>query len=84
MEFLPGLERLGRVIKRQGALGVLQLNHGGRFSKTPNPLAPSALDAGHIPFHLASLKEFMEFFPPDSRMAKTSPAAGGRVKRECV
>jgi 2,4-dienoyl-CoA reductase (NADPH2) len=70
-EFLPGLERLAAVINRQGALSVLQLNHGGRFSKTPHPLAPSALDAGLIPFHLASLKEFMEFFPLEQRFGLT-------------
>jgi len=70
-EFLPGLERLARTIKRQGALAVLQLNHGGRFAKTPHPLAPSALDAAHIPFHLASLKEFMEFFPLEHRFGLT-------------
>jgi 2,4-dienoyl-CoA reductase (NADPH2) len=69
--FLPGLERLARTIKAQGALAVLQLNHGGRFAKTPYPLAPSALDAAGIPFHLASLKEFMEFFPLEQRFGLT-------------
>jgi 2,4-dienoyl-CoA reductase (NADPH2) len=70
-EFLPGLERLARTIRGQGALAVLQLNHGGRFARTPHPLAPSALDAAHIPFHLASLKEFMEFFPLEQRFGLT-------------
>jgi len=70
-EFLPGLERLASAIKRHDALAVLQLNHGGRFAKTPHPLAPSALDAAHIPFHLASLKEFMEFFPLEHRFGLT-------------
>ncbi len=70
-EFLPGLERLAAAIKRQGALAVLQLNHGGRFAKTPRPLAPSALDAAHIPFQIASLKEFMEFFPLEHRFGLT-------------
>lgn len=70
-EFLPGLTRLARAIKREGALAVLQLNHGGRFAKTPHSLAPSALDAAHIPFHLGSLKEFMEFFPLEHRFGLT-------------
>lgn len=70
-EFLPGLARLARAIRREGALAVLQLNHGGRFAKTPHPLAPSALDAANIPFHLASLKEFMEFFPLEQRFGLT-------------
>ncbi len=70
-EFLPGLERLASAIKRQGAVAVLQLNHGGRFAKTLHPLAPSALDAAHIPFHLARLKEFMEFFPLEHRFGLT-------------
>jgi 2,4-dienoyl-CoA reductase-like NADH-dependent reductase (Old Yellow Enzyme family)/nucleotide-binding universal stress UspA family protein len=70
-EFLPGLERLARAIQRRGALAVLQLNHGGRFARTLHPLAPSALDAAHIPFHLGSLKEFMEFFPLEHRFGLT-------------
>lgn len=70
-DFLPGLARLARAIQREGALAVLQLNHGGRFAKTPHPLAPSALDTAHIPFHLASLKEFMEFFPLEHRFGLT-------------
>ena len=70
-KFLPGLERLASAIKRQDALAVLQLNHGGRFAKTPQPLAPSALEAAHISFHLASLREFMEFFPLEHRFGLT-------------
>ena len=70
-EFLPGLERLAAAIKSRGALAVLQLNHGGRFAKTPHPLAPSALDAAHIPFQVVSLKEFMEFFPLEHRFGLT-------------
>jgi len=70
-EFIPGLQRLARTIKAQGALAVLQLNHGGRFSRTPRPLGPSALNAAHIPFQLASLKEFMEFFPVEQRFGLT-------------
>jgi 2,4-dienoyl-CoA reductase-like NADH-dependent reductase (Old Yellow Enzyme family) len=70
-EFLPGLTRLAAAIKRQGALAALQLNHGGRFSKTPQPLAPSALDSAHLPFHISSLKEFMEFFPLEHRFGLT-------------
>ncbi len=69
--FIPRLERLARTIQATGARAVLQLNHGGRFSRTPHPLAPSALDSAHIPFHVASLKTFMEFFPLEHRFALT-------------
>jgi 2,4-dienoyl-CoA reductase (NADPH2) len=48
---LPGLERLARTIKDEGALACLQLNHAGRFAKAaPQALAPSAVPAfGRIP-----------------------------------
>ncbi|MCK7503534.1 MAG: hypothetical protein MZV70_05110 [Desulfobacterales bacterium] len=81
-EFIPGPGSGWRArSSAQGALAVLQLNHGGRFAKTPQPLAPSALDAAHIPFHLASLKEFMELLPPGAAL-RAHPgfhAAGGRL-----
>jgi len=50
---------------------VLQLNHGGRFAKTGQPLSPSALDTAHIPFNIASLKDFMNFFPLEERFGLT-------------
>lgn len=70
-EFIPGLARLAHAIRSQGAAAVLQLNHGGRLAKTPQPLSPSALDAAHFPFHVSSLKDFMNFFPLEHRFGLT-------------
>jgi len=70
-EFIPGLAKLARAIHSQGAAAVLQLNHGGRLAKTPQPLSPSALDAAHFPFHVARLKDFMNFFPLEHRFGLT-------------
>lgn len=38
---LPGLRRLARAIRTHGAAAVLQLNHGGRYARSANPVAPS-------------------------------------------
>jgi 2,4-dienoyl-CoA reductase (NADPH2) len=70
-EFIPGLARLARAIKDNGAVAALQLNHGGRFGKTARPLSPSALDTAHIPFNIGSLREFMNFFPLEQRPGLT-------------
>jgi len=70
-DFIPALARLARAIQQRGALAVLQLNHGGRFAKTGQPLSPSALDTTHIPFNIASLKDFMNFFPLEDRFGLT-------------
>lgn len=70
-EFIPGLARLALAIRSQGAAAVLQLNHGGRLAKTPQPLSPSALDAAHFPFQVSSLKDFMNFFPLEHRFGLT-------------
>jgi 2,4-dienoyl-CoA reductase (NADPH2) len=70
-EYLPGLERLAQTIKSQTAVAVLQLNHGGCFAKTSHPLAPSALDAARLPFYIASLRDFMNFFPLERRFGLT-------------
>ncbi|MGE5257618.1 MAG: universal stress protein [Hyphomicrobiales bacterium] len=86
-DFLPGLQRLAQAIKSRGSVAVLQLNHGGCFAKTPRPLAPSALDATYLPFHITSLKGFMNFFPLECRFALTREfmqrvAAGNRPMGE--
>ena len=70
-QYLPGLERLAEAIKSQDAVAVLQLNHGGYFAKTSHPLTPSALDGAHLPFHIASLRDFMNFFPLEHRFGLT-------------
>ncbi|MBU2498720.1 MAG: universal stress protein [Proteobacteria bacterium] len=69
--FLPGLKRLARAIRKGGALACLQLNHAGRFAITDRPLQPSALDSAHLAFNIASLKEFMNFFPLERRFRLT-------------
>ncbi len=44
---IPGLERLARTIKDEGALACLQVHHGGRFARAaPQPVAPSAVPVG--------------------------------------
>jgi 2,4-dienoyl-CoA reductase (NADPH2) len=70
-DYLPGLTRLAWTIRERGALAVLQLNHGGRFAKTLQPLSPSAIDSAHMPFNIASLKDFMNFFPLEERFGLT-------------
>ncbi|MFO7706969.1 MAG: universal stress protein [Desulfobacterales bacterium] len=70
-DFIPDLSRLAQAIRKRGAAAVLQLNHGGRFAKTDQPLSPSALDSAHFPFNIASLKDFMNFIPLDRRFGLT-------------
>ncbi len=41
--FMVGLSRLAETIKSAGAVPVLQINHGGRFARTKQGYAPSAL-----------------------------------------
>ncbi|MFC1815888.1 universal stress protein [Thermodesulfobacteriota bacterium] len=70
-ELVPGLARLAGAIKRCGALACLQLNHAGRFAKTAQPLLPTPLDNTNLSFNLASLKNFMNFFPLEKRFGLT-------------
>lgn len=70
-EFIPGLAKLARAIKSRGALACLQLNHGGRFSKTDKPLLPSAMNSSNLTFNVMSLKNFMNFFPFEERPGLT-------------
>jgi 2,4-dienoyl-CoA reductase (NADPH2) len=43
-ENLDGLSKLAAVIKKEGALACLQINHAGRFAAAEKPLAPSSVD----------------------------------------
>ncbi len=70
-EFIPGLARLARAIRKNGALASLQLNHAGRFARTDRPLFPTALESSHLAFKISSLKEFMNFFPLERRFGLT-------------
>jgi len=48
---LDGLKQLASIIKQEGALACLQINHAGRFAHaTKEPLAPSAVETfGRMP-----------------------------------
>ena len=70
-EFIPGLSKLAGSIKRRGSLACLQLNHGGRFAKTNQPLLPGRADKSNLTFNIASLKNFMNFFPLEKRFYLT-------------
>ena len=70
-EFIPGLSRLSSAIRSRGAIACLQLNHAGRFAKTPAPLLPSPIIASNLAFNIESLKEFMNFFPFEKRFSLT-------------
>ena len=41
--FVHGLSRLSETIKKEGALSVLQINHGGRFARGSKLFAPSVV-----------------------------------------
>jgi 2,4-dienoyl-CoA reductase (NADPH2) len=70
-DYIPGLSKLADAIKLNGALACLQLNHAGRFAKTEKPLLPYALDPSNLSFNIASLKDFMNFFPLERRFDLT-------------
>jgi 2,4-dienoyl-CoA reductase-like NADH-dependent reductase (Old Yellow Enzyme family)/nucleotide-binding universal stress UspA family protein len=46
--FIPGLTKLSHAIKDEGAVAVVQLNHGGRFARTKKTYAPSAVAISDI------------------------------------
>lgn len=47
---LKGLSELAAIIKSQGSVACLQINHAGRFSGADTPLAPSSVETfGKIP-----------------------------------
>jgi 2,4-dienoyl-CoA reductase (NADPH2) len=70
-DYIPGLARLAKAIKQQGVIACLQLNHAGRFAKTERPLLPSPIDSSNLAFNIEALKDFMNFFPLESRFKLT-------------
>ena len=70
-DYIQGLSKLADAIKLNGAMACLQLNHAGRFAKTEKPLLPYALDPSNLSFNIASLKDFMNFFPLERRFDLT-------------
>ncbi len=69
--YIPGLKKLAATIRNSGALACIQLNHAGRFAKTAQPLLPAALNTANLAFNIASLKDFMNFFPLEERFELT-------------
>lgn len=69
--YIPGLAALARDIRRQGALACIQLNHAGRFAKTPQPLLVSPADASNLTYNLSALKDFINSFPFERRFRLT-------------
>lgn len=69
------LKRLIKIIKEQGALACVQLNHAGRYAITNTPLLPSALDIAEAARSISVLKNFMESFPFVRRFGLTAHVA---------
>jgi len=69
--YIDGLAKLAKAIQANGALACLQINHAGRFAKTEKPLIPAAFNQSHLAFNIASLKDFMNFFPLEKRFGLT-------------
>ena len=46
--FIPGLTQLATIIKDQGAVAFLQVNHTGRYAFGPDRLAPSPFPTGDV------------------------------------
>ena len=46
--YIPGLSRLADIIKSQGALAFLQINHTGRYAFGTDRLAPSPFPTGEV------------------------------------
>jgi 2,4-dienoyl-CoA reductase-like NADH-dependent reductase (Old Yellow Enzyme family)/nucleotide-binding universal stress UspA family protein len=69
--YIPGLETLARTIRQHGALACIQLNHAGRFAKTPQPLLVSPAGTSHLTYNLSALKDFINSFPFERRFRLT-------------
>jgi 2,4-dienoyl-CoA reductase (NADPH2) len=69
---IPGLKALAQVIRENGALCCIQLNHAGRFAKTAQPLLASAADASNLTYNLGALKDFINSFPFEQRFGLTA------------
>ena len=73
-DHLQGLTQLAEVIKKQGALACLQINHAGRFSCADKPVAPSAVDTfGRVP-NVLTRKEM-------TQIRDSFAASASRVKK---
>ena len=45
-KYVPGLAKLAKAIKDEGAIAVLQINHAGRYAYHPDKFAPSPVETG--------------------------------------
>ena len=72
---IAGLNRLARVIKENGSIACIQLNHAGRYAVTDNPFLPSAMNTGEITTRISTLKNFMKSFPFVKRFGLTAHVA---------
>jgi 2,4-dienoyl-CoA reductase (NADPH2) len=73
---LAGLKELAEVIKSEGALACLQINHAGRFAGVAEPLAPSAVETfGRMPRPL-TLEEIGAVVAKFAAAARRVQAAG--------
>jgi 2,4-dienoyl-CoA reductase (NADPH2) len=70
--YIDGLGRLASMIKANGALACVQLNHAGRYAVTDHPLLPSAMDTTEIKKNISTLKNFMGGFPFAKRFGLTT------------
>jgi len=72
---IPELRRLADVIKKQGALASIQLNHAGRYAVSGPPLLPSPMGPDEILSNVSVLKSFMEGFSFYHRFGLTAHLA---------
>ncbi len=73
---IDGLRRLASIIKQEGALACLQINHAGRFAQTTQePLAPSAVSTfGRMPraLEIAEINYIIKKYAEAAARAKIS------------
>jgi 2,4-dienoyl-CoA reductase (NADPH2) len=74
--YIPGLSRLADVIKSQGALAFLQINHTGRYAFTPDRLAPSPFPTGEVIPKEMSLDQLQEIAQAYAAAALRAKQAG--------
>ena len=70
-DHIPGLQRLAAAIQSGGAHACIQLNHAGRFAKTAHPHLASPVNASHLAYNIAAMKNFMHAFPLEKRFGLT-------------
>ena len=74
-KYIDGLSRLSGVIRENGAIACLQLNHAGRYAVAEKPMMPSALDVNEAARNISALKNFMGNFPFVKRFGLTAHVA---------